>query len=255
VAAGALLHRGTDRGSGTRQPVYEKYAPLIKDLPDRSLDQADLLRDDFLIAETGRAKVYYAPFEGLNRSAQVVIVGITPGWTQMKIAYEIARDGENRGDSVGDILSAVKDSAAFAGVMRANLLAMLDAIELPAYLGIEQTASLFESHRSLLHATSAVRHPVFVGDQNKNYTGRGPDLGRDAVLRELMRRHLLDELDAIGDALVVPLGDAVSAALHAEGISERRCLYGFPHPSGGNGYRVRRFAENRSGLQKKISSL
>lgn len=38
----------------------------------------------------------------------------------------------------------------------------------------------------------------------------------------------------------------------AEQLDVTRCLLGFPHPSGGNGHRVRQFHENQARLRKEI---
>ena len=53
-----------------------------------------------------------------------------------------------------------------------------------------------------------------------------------------------------------PLGKAVSSVVQrfasAGQVDLRRCLLGFPHPSGGNGHRVRLFRENRDSLRRQV---
>jgi hypothetical protein len=36
-------------------------------------------------------------------------------------------------------------------------------------------------------------------------------------------------------------------------LDEVRCLFGFPHPSGGNGHRVAQFGRNRVMLQTQVA--
>lgn len=40
---------------------------------------------------SGDVKIYYAPFEYMNPSARIVLVGITPGPTQMVNANNVVR--------------------------------------------------------------------------------------------------------------------------------------------------------------------
>src|SRR5690625_7730278 len=67
-----------------------KYLPAIQSLnPDRSFTKEDLLTASFLIAQEAHIKMYYAPHnEYVNQKAKVMIVGITPGWQQMKRSEE-----------------------------------------------------------------------------------------------------------------------------------------------------------------------
>jgi hypothetical protein len=140
--------------------------------------------------------------------------------------------------------------------MRTNLVAMLDGIGVPAALGIDSTATLFGEHRHLLHPTSVVRYPAFVGETN--YTGHAPRLLRHPLLRDYAFGRFVDELRQIGRALVVPCGRAVSdvlAALRdADALPAERCLLGFPHPSGANGHRLREYAATRDTLAHQVRS-
>ena len=71
-------------------------------------------------------------FDYVNPKAEVVIVGITPGNSQLK------------GDRVGLSTREVKRMNAFAGSMRPNLVNMLDYIGVNRLLGIESCRSLWE---------------------------------------------------------------------------------------------------------------
>ncbi|MDQ1394655.1 MAG: hypothetical protein QOF30_3632 [Acidimicrobiaceae bacterium] len=59
--------------------------------------------------------------------------------------------------------------------MRTNLISMLDGIGLHQHLEIESTASLFAERRDLLHGTSAILYPAFLG--GRNYGGSHPPTG------------------------------------------------------------------------------
>lgn len=50
------------------------------------------MRDGRLLMDSdGAVKIYYAPFEYINPEARIVLVGITPGPTQMVNANNEAR--------------------------------------------------------------------------------------------------------------------------------------------------------------------
>ncbi len=154
-----------------------------------------------------------------------------------------------------EICWATKQQASFAGPMRKNLVAMLDALGLGELLGIGSCESLFGKHRSLLHSTSAIRYPVFVN--GRNYTGHAPLILDTPILREFVDVILAAELQRTGAAVVIPLGKAVSGVLDyliGRGMLERgHCLIGFPHPSGQNGHRRREFEERFDALKRRVT--
>jgi hypothetical protein len=80
-----------------------------------ALSPSDLLTSPFLIEKADRIAIYYIPFEVVNPAAKVMIVGITPGWTQMELAYRVARDGLRSGLSSLEVLRKVKSTASFVG--------------------------------------------------------------------------------------------------------------------------------------------
>jgi hypothetical protein len=198
--------------------------------------------------------VYYAPFDYVNQDAKVAVVSITPGWTQMEIAYRSASQDLREGLASGEVCRRAKRRASFAGSMRKNLISMLDDLGLPSCLGIESTESLFAEHNSLLHTTSTVRYPVFV--EGHNYTGHSPKLLKTDLLRYFVENVLAEELQLAHEAIIVQLGRSVSEALghlaSAGQLDRDRCLLGFPHPSGANGHRLRRFLEQRERLRGQL---
>ena len=234
-----------------------RFAPLIRSLPARApLERGDLLVPGFRLHQDGALAVYYAPFDHVNERARVVVVGITPGWAQMEISFRQARTDLLGGRPLPEVAERAKYAASFAGSMRTNLVAMLDGIGVPGALGIESTAILFGAHRALLHPTSVVRYPVFVG--GANYTGHKPRLLVHPLLRDYAFGPFAGELRRTGDALVVPLGRAVSevlAALSDNGVLQaERCLLGFPHPSGANGHRLREYTATRDDMVRQVQA-
>ena len=135
-------------------------------------ENLDVLPLSFTLHREGRLRVAWAPFDYVNRSARIALVGITPGWQQTKIAYEEAYKALGEGRSYVTASRRAKARASFAGTMRKNLVSMLDEIGVARALGIESTAELFGPHRRYLHTTSALRYPVFI--DGGNYTGHSP---------------------------------------------------------------------------------
>jgi len=143
----------------------------------------------------------------------------------------------------------------FSGPMRNNLVTMLDGIGLAAALGVDSSARLFDTHHHLAALCSAIDYPVFVNGQN--YRGSSPSLTRHPVLRSLVRASLGARIAMTPHALVIPLGKAAQEAvslLTADQLAKPTwCLTGFPHPSGGNGHRVRQYAANRKALRRQVA--
>jgi hypothetical protein len=235
------------------EAYFARYAPLIRDLPD-PLERETLCSERFLLHQDGRLRICYVPFDHVNVDARATIVGVTPGWLQMEIGYRVARDQLRAGAPTEVALAEVKKAAAFAGTMRRNLLSMLDEIGLPEALGIASSSCLFDTRADLLHSTSAVRYPVFV--DGENYTGSHPALLKAKALRDFVERCLAPELQVVAAALIIPLGSVVERCLRLlvnQGVLDpKRCLFGFPHPSGANGHRRRQFDERRDDLQRTV---
>jgi len=235
---------------------WAEMVGLLRALPDGELGRERLITKEFLLEEEGRLQVYWIPFERLNRAARIAIIGLTPGWYQMQKAFTAARDAF-RGGMTDEllVLEYIGRQAGFAGSMRANMVNMLDVVGLPAALGVQTSAELFQQRDDLIHGTSALRYPVFF--DGKNYGGANPRVARSAMLTRFVRERLTAELAAIPDALVLPLGRAVESCLRmliATGqLDEVRCLFGFPHPSGANGHRAADFRRNEVKLRAAIA--
>jgi hypothetical protein len=131
---------------------------------------------------------------------------------------------------------------------------MLDGIGLPQALGLATSASLFDTDAKDLFSTSAVSFPVFV--RGENYSGATPPLWGHPVLRSVAETFFAERVNRVPDALIIPLGKVASdVAEHLAAraiLDRRRLLVGFPHPSGGNGHRVREYNGNREALARGV---
>ncbi|MCS4088969.1 uracil-DNA glycosylase family protein [Rhizobium sp. BK176] len=193
-------------------------------------------------ARQGELEVAYAPFDHVNGSARVVIVGITPGRTQMEAAINAAKSGYLMKLPEEKILERAKVHASFSGDMRPDLVALLDFIGMPRVLGVGSTNELWGRAASLVHFTSALRYPTFFNGENYNGT---PRVGSDPLLQRHVKAWFGAEVAALKDAIFVLLGgkveDFVLPVLQAGGVPDGRIIRGFFHPSGANRERVKYF--------------
>lgn len=236
-----------------------KYRQTILELTEETLlSREEVLASDLLMERSGQLEMYYAPHnEYVNPEARVVIIGITPGWTQMRIALQAAKAALTANLSDEAVCRQAKEAARFAGTMRTHLIDMLDALELHRYLGIRSCAELFEAHRALLHTTSLLPYPVFVA--GNNYNGTHPALLTHPFLRQKAMSSVQEELALVNQPLIIPLGRRVEQLLQLlaqDGVlASERCLWGFPHPSGANGHRYKQFASHQESMRNKIRGL
>ena len=217
------------------------------------VDRGILDRDDLLLGREGKLSMFYSPMDSINAEAKVVLLGLTPGWQQMKICIDTYCSARLEGLSEPEAQAATKGSASFAG-MRKRIAMWLDKLGLQNKLGLPSTAQLFED-RSMLHTTSLIRYPVFVGAQYSNYGGHSPRPEFSPLLRTVVSEILAPELACTPDAIIVPMGTAVSGALAALSVTDLdRCLIGFPHPSGANGHGPKQFEANRLALTESVKN-
>jgi hypothetical protein len=220
------------------------------------LTKETLLTPRFLLEKSGNLEMYYAPHnEYINTKAKIVLIGITPGWTQMRTAYEQTLQSLDLNQSQNQILEAAKMAAGFSGPIRKNLIAMLDQAGLSKFLNIDSTLSLFHENRRLVHTASVIKYPVFLHGQN--YTGHRPGIGQLDLLSYYSMGIFPEELQQIGPgALLIPLGRTVESVLQhlkkEAKLPSHTLLTGFPHPSGANGHRIKQFQHNKDHMASII---
>lgn len=211
---------------------------------------------DLTIGDHGALSVTYAPFDFINRSAELVLVGLTPGRTQAANAIEALQQALAAGKSQDDALEIAKSTASFSGSMRSSLVAMLDAVGVPARFGRNSAQAFFAPASGLVHFTSALRYPVYLANGD-NYSGVPDPLGHPA-LRSMIESHLAEEAATLPSAIWVPLGKGAAASLQhlvsRGALDERRVLSGLPHPSGANAERIAYFLGRKSRDQLSIKT-
>jgi hypothetical protein len=234
--------------------LFEQFIPTICALTDEDLHQTHKLDTKLLLARDGDIDVCYVPFEYINSQARVVIVGITPGRTQLVNAILEARRQLEMGSSYKDVLIASKKTGAFSGAMRPNLINLLDSVGVNRLLEIKSCESLFGESSHLVHTTSVLRNAVFI--KSNNYSGT-PNMIKNSFLRSQLETYFGEDAKALPNAIYVPLGDKVAEALHylaGKGwISSSNILDGLPHPSGANAERIAYFLgkKNKDALSIK----
>ncbi len=222
--------------------LFHTFSPIIRALSASDFGCSRTLSNKLRIASDGAIDVCYAPFEYVNPAARVVIVGITPGRTQMLNALKEARRQLDDGADPKSALRAAKRTGAFSGSMRPNLVALLDCVGVSRWLGIASCEDLFGTAAHLVQTASVLSYPVFVNGENYNGT---PNMIRHPLLREQLLMHFGQTAKSLPKALFIPLGDKVAEAMHFvadQGLMDKnRILDGLPHPSGANAERIAYF--------------
>jgi len=218
------------------QSQFDRYAKIMAALP--AITNNTVMPSSLMMASDGRYQVSYAPFDHVTLTAKLVLVGITPGLQQARVAVDSARLALLAGKSNQEAAAIAKKTASFVGPTRKNLIALLDYVGTNKALNITSTASLWAQDSDLVNFTSALRYPVFFN--GKNYGGSG--LVRSAFLREQLEAYFGAECRALPNALYVPLGDAATEAcnyLATRGVlAADRIIAGLPHPSPANAERI-----------------
>lgn len=217
--------------------LFERFAPILKEYGASAVGRPELS-----LATQPPYEVRYIPFEYVNGQARLVIVGITPGTTQLELAYAEAQRLLNMGVVDIEILRSVKDIAGFGGsAMRPNLLRMLRHFNFANLLGIQSEDDLWGSAAHLLHATSVVPNAAF--KKGKMFSGSFAEIMKADVLREQYAEQLIPSLKEMPpDAMYVALGrtvlDALRYCVDIGLIRDSQLLGAFPHPSRSAGSQV-----------------
>ncbi|OON95369.1 MAG: hypothetical protein ATN36_08535 [Epulopiscium sp. Nele67-Bin005] len=232
--------------------LYE-YQNILLSLPDKiKYTKDDLLIKDLLLDKKDNLEIYYAPHnEYINTKSKLLIIGITPGFSQMNTAISTAREGLKNNIDIPTIQKMCKDKARFSGTLRTSLINMLDEIELNNILNIKSCSSLFEQENTFIHTTSLIKHPTFVN--KNNYNGHSPKLLGNQFLITYIKNNLSNELTNLDQNIpIIPLGTAVESVLaqlaKENFINPYQILIGFPHPSGANRNRISQLKTNKKNL-------
>lgn len=221
---------------------FSDYSDAIRSIDLSKLTNALTIPRNLDMDRDGQMSIHYIPFDYINPKAKVVLVGITPGFTQLYNALEEAKKQLLSGKDDESVLMAAKKTGAFSGTLRKNLVAMLDHVELNKWVGIKSCDTLFSNDSDLVQTTSVLRYPVFV--EGENYSGK-PIMTKHPLLQRYLKRYFSEEAQTLNDAIFIPLGPVATEALHylvkQSLLDGKRVIEGLPHPSGANNERIAYF--------------
>ena len=169
-------------------------------------------------------------FDYVNPKAEVVIVGITPGNSQL--------DGSREGLTPREI----KRKFAFAGRMRPNLVNMLDFIGVNRLLGIESCSTLWEEDFDKVDMTSLLKDATYIVGKSRRMMFKDTEMiAKSKVLTDKYENGFVkDCLQYKRARLFVACGQGVYDELMK--LKERGVItapvVAIAHPSGNNGVRV-----------------
>lgn len=177
-------------------------------------------------------KIVFEPtgFDYVNPKAEVVIVGITPGNSQLK--------GEREGLDKREI----KRLNAFAGNIRSNLVKMLDYVGVNSLLGIETCRSLWEEDFDRVEMTSLLKEATYIVGKSRRMMFKDTEMiAKSKVLTDKYENGFVkDCLQYKRARLFVACGQGVYDELMK--LKERGVItapvVAIAHPSGNNGVRV-----------------
>ncbi|TIC78481.1 hypothetical protein [Crenobacter intestini] len=233
--------------------TLDKFKPAIQSMDLANIVHAGDIPDSLMFYSEGDLTSYYIPFEYVNPHAKVVLVGITPGLVQWRNAMSQAKQAFRQHLANEEVLRQCKQTGAFSGPMRTNLIEMLDAVGLHKWLHLKSCSELFSSASHLVQTTSLLRNPVFYRGENYNGT---PDMIRSSMLKKQLLDGFARECQTLKSAVFIPLGPKVASVLDWLGaqryLEAGRVLDGMPHPSGANAERIAYFLGRKE--KEKLSS-
>lgn len=169
-------------------------------------------------------------FDYVNPKAEVVIVGITPGNSQLK--------GSREGMSPREI----KRKYAFAGTLRKNMVRMLDYVGVNSLLKIDSCASFWEQDFDRVEMTSLLKDATYVvGKSGKSMFKDTEIIAKSIELTEKYENGFVRDCEQYKQAkLFVACGQGVYDELMK---LKERCIITAPviaiaHPSSNNAMRV-----------------
>jgi hypothetical protein len=232
-------------------PIYlDRFRQILGSRGDASAQSPETI-----LTAANRDTLYYTPFEYVNGTAKLSIVGITPGPEQLRLSYRTVADLLKRGVSDDQILLEAKKHGAFGGPsMRPNLLKMMRHFGFAKILEIESEELLWGKKAHLFHATSVVPHAAF--RDGKMFAGSFSDVLASPVFRACFERDFVASLRVLPrEALFIGLGPTPLAALDwcaQKGfIQAGQVLGAFAHPSSSGGSQVDVFLGLKSPTELK----
>lgn len=225
----------------------DMFARFAEDL--KRYGKSGVGRAEFELGRQDKNSLRYIPFEHINRDAKIVIVGITPGPTQLGLAYETAQSLLKAGRPADEVLREAKKHGGFGGPkVKPNLLKLLKHFSFDRILGVSQIESLWGSNARLMHTTSVVPHAAFTVKKGREtpFADDFEDVWSCDLFRECFLDCFVPSLAEINsNAMYIGLGRCPEQALAwcvAHGLlREEQVLGAFCHPSTNGGSTVKYF--------------
>ncbi len=231
-------------------PELAQFKDAAQSLP--SNPSKATIQETFCMAKTADLMEVYTPFEFVNKAARVAIVGITPGFTQVQNAILSLSNALKTGMADEKALQMAKQTGAFSGSLRKNLIDLLNSIGLDQYLGIADCAELFANRNDLIQSCSILKNGVFKFNKRKgtweNYNGT-PDIIKNDFLRNRVERFGKQTAQFPKGIIYIALGPVVSSAfeyLISQGVVDAKSVFsGLIHPAPGNNERIAAWLERK----------
>lgn len=210
--------------------------PQIKSLSTEQINKDFLVNSNLCISKDERYRIVYTPFEYVNKKSKIVLIGITPGQTQLINAYEAVIENKSEKE--------IKKIAAFSGDMRRVLINSLNSIWPKDLFGVSDCTQLFNVKNDLIHSTSLLKDAVFEYDTK---TGcyidfkEATKIWKNEILYKEFESNFLMECKKLPeDIVLICLGDKVfnviSEAKQKNLIRQNNIIF-VPHPSGASPFR------------------
>lgn len=210
--------------------------PMITKLSNNQMNKNYLVNSKLCLYGNEKIRIVYTPFEYVNKNAKLVLIGITPGETQLLNAYRAVIDGQSEKE--------IKKIAAFSGDMRRVLVNSLNSIWPKGLFDVSDCAELFGEKNCLIHSTSLLKDAVFEFNQTKNCFvdfREANKIWKNDILYKEFENNFLSECKKLSeDIVLICLGDRVfdviEEAKEKDLINQDNIIF-IPHPSGASPYR------------------
>lgn len=176
-------------------------------------------------------------FDYVNKDAEVMILGITPGPNQ----------AVNVEDSKRLSKKELKRKYAFSGtLMRKNLIDELNYILLNKFLNIKDCKSLWEDDFSRVEMTSLLKNAVYKNNESKTPFNETQKINKIEQLKNEFENGFKNDCKKYKNLrIIIALGKKIKIIideLQKEGIIDSSVkILSIPHPSGGNNGQVSYF--------------
>jgi len=237
--------------AGQKRESVERIGLYLSKLSETQIedlvDTGDVLRDNALWSETeGEFGQFFAPFDWINDSADIVLIGITPGKRQAKSSLKALRAALIAGKPAEEAARIAKLAASFEGDMRDIAAQLMNRFDLHKLFRLTNAAELFAAASYRAHYTSLLRYPVLHWQTKKkkdktkesgwfDYSGGNSAFTTDMLVRSIAE-DFEPEISAFKNAWLVPFGPVPALALAKMAyrglIDPDRVLPGVNHPSG-----------------------